>query len=107
MERCPEAWRSGAHWRRQDVAVDVAAGAERGAHGLDDAAKDGLQVVLEHAVELVALPRGQPQCPLPVLRQRARHRGMSVHSRKSDLPRLMLEGLINLRSCLHSALWPA
>ena len=59
-----------AHRRRQDVAVDVAAGAERGAHGLDDAGEDGLQVVLEHAVELVALPRGQPQRPLPVLPQR-------------------------------------
>ena len=56
--------------RRQHVAVHIPAGAQSGAHGLDDGGEHRLQVVLQHPVQLVALPRRQPQRALPVLRSR-------------------------------------
>ena len=57
-----------------DVAVHVAAGAERGAHGLDDGGEDRLEVVLQDAVQLVRLARGQPQRAVAELRRERGHR---------------------------------
>ena len=57
-----------AHRRREDIAVDVAAGAQRAAHVLDHAGEHGLQVLLQHAVQLIRLPRCQPQRAVAELR---------------------------------------
>mmetsp|Transcript_6948 Transcript_6948/g.12754 ORF Transcript_6948/g.12754 Transcript_6948/m.12754 type:complete len:252 (+) Transcript_6948:1182-1937(+) len=60
-------------WRRENVSVDVAAGTQSASHALDNRAEHGLEVVLEHTVQLVRLPRGQPQGPV------AKVRGEVVH----------------------------
>mmetsp|Transcript_17018 Transcript_17018/g.30409 ORF Transcript_17018/g.30409 Transcript_17018/m.30409 type:complete len:539 (+) Transcript_17018:171-1787(+) len=52
---------------RDDVAVDVTARAERRAHVLDDCGKDRLEVLLQHAVKLERLARGQPHRPVAKL----------------------------------------
>lgn len=59
-EKGAHACLEGRGWR-EHVAVDIAARAERGAHVLDDAAEHRLEVLLQHAVQLVRLPRRQPQ----------------------------------------------
>ena len=48
---------SGCH----DISVDVPARSEGGAHGLDDRAEHGFEVLLEDAVQLVGLPRREAQ----------------------------------------------
>eukprot|EP00959_Pyramimonas_sp_CCMP1952_P390636 8186192-Pyramimonas_sp.AAC.1 len=53
--------------RAAHVAVDVAAGAEGGAHVLDDCGEHRLQVLLEDAVKLVGLAGGEAQGAVAVL----------------------------------------
>ena len=59
-----------AHRRRKHVAVDIAAGPQRAAHVFDDAGEHRLQVLLQHAVQLVRLARRQPQRAVAKLRAR-------------------------------------
>ena len=57
-----------AHRWREHVAVNIAAGSQCAAHVFDDAGEHRLQVLLQHAMQLVRLPRGEPQRAVAKLR---------------------------------------
>ena len=61
------------HGRRTHVAVNVPARAQRGAHGADDGGEHRFQVTLQHAVQLVCLPRREPQRAVAILVRQVVH----------------------------------
>mmetsp|Transcript_3220 Transcript_3220/g.11215 ORF Transcript_3220/g.11215 Transcript_3220/m.11215 type:complete len:547 (-) Transcript_3220:141-1781(-) len=72
----------------QHVPVHVAAGAKRTSHGLDDGREHALEVILEHAVQLVGLPGCETQSPRPEVRREIIHREVElVRHEPARLPR--------------------
>lgn len=70
-------------WRRHHIPIHVAARAKRRAHVLDDRREDGLEILLQDAVQLVRLPRRQPQRAVAKLRN-SRRAAVQARPRGTD-----------------------